>query len=357
MKPLFATDTATRPTGFVDITKQTQQNVPVVAQRQTTAVVVADADIDQIGSRVGGHAAKTAQQILASVKASDVDGFGQKLNELIAVSKQLDPKKMGKKGVISAISNFFGSAKEKMLSQYETVEQRMNTLVAEMDKTVAVQTQRIVDLEQMYADNENAYYAFGEEIVKCQQYVDLIKAQLATEQAATDMFASQRQHDLQERIARLEKKADDFVRSQHLCKLAAPEIRVMQANARALVTTFKDIKETTIPAWQGVFSRYILSMEQKRAAELGTAVQDATNEAFRMQADQLRTNVVTIAKARERSVVDIETLEHMQQQLEGALNDAAKIAEEGARARAEARTKLANMDQALIQRNISTTSN
>ena len=73
MKPLFATDAPTSPVGFVDITKQQQQTVPVVAQRQTTAVVVADADIDQIGSRVGGHAAKTAQQILASVKASDVD--------------------------------------------------------------------------------------------------------------------------------------------------------------------------------------------------------------------------------------------------------------------------------------------
>ena len=75
-----------------------------------------------------------------------------------------------------------------------------------------------------------------------------------------------------------------------------------------------------------------------------------------MQADQLRENVTLIAKASQRSVVDIDTLEHMQNQLEGALNDAKRIADEGAKARADARVKLAGMDAALIQRNVSPTS-
>lgn len=356
MKPLFQ-ETTTRPTGFVEVSQQSTKQLPTVGIT-STALTVTDADIDKLGASVSGTATKTAQQILASVKSSDVDTFGQKLNELIMVSKQLDPKKMGKQGIVAKVTNFFGNTKEKMLAQYETVEQRMNTLVSEMDKTVQLQQTRIGDLEKMYNDNEAAFYGYGEEIAHCNAMIEILKGQLVDDvSASADVFASQHQNDILERIRRLEKKADDFLRSQQLCKLAAPEIRIMQSSARALVSTFHDIKETTIPAWQGVFSRYILAMEQKRAAELATNVMDATNEAFRMQADQLRENVNTIAKARERSVVDIETLEHMQQQLEGALNDAAKIAEEGARARAEARTKLANMDQALIQRNISTTSN
>ena len=360
MQPLFQ-DQATKtvaPAGFIDITQKPANIVPA-AQPQTTALtIVADNEIDKLGSRVGGNASKTAQLILASVKASDVDGFGTKLNELIAVSKQMDPKKMGKPGLLSKVTGFFGATKEKMLAQYETVEKRMNTLVGEMDKTVSLQQTRINDLEQMYIDNERAFYAYGEEIAQAQTYVEQLKLALAAEQAnaTTDMFASQRQHDIQARIERLEKKADDFLRSQQLCKLAAPEIRMMQSMARSLVSTFANIKETPIPAWQGVFSRYVLSMEQKRAAELGTAVQDATNEAFRMQADQLRENVTLIAKASQRSVVDIDTLEHMQNQLEGALNDAKRIADEGAKARADARVKLAGMDAALIQRNVSPTS-
>lgn len=87
MQPLFQ-DQATKtvaPTGFIDITQKPANMVPA-SQAQTTALtIVADAEIDQLGSRVGGHASKTAQQILSSVKASDVDGFGTKLNELIAV--------------------------------------------------------------------------------------------------------------------------------------------------------------------------------------------------------------------------------------------------------------------------------
>jgi uncharacterized protein YaaN involved in tellurite resistance len=349
MKPLFATETNTAAStiAFQDITPAA---VPAVIQPKVPVRAVTDNEIDQLGQKVSSHAAKTASQIMAQVRASDVDGFGDKLNELVAVSKRLDPKKMGNKGLINKVMNLFGESKEALLAQYQTVEQRMNALVGEMDKTVVHQQKRVGDLEQMYADNEAAFHQYGAEIEACQMILEALKAQLANEQQAQDAFAAQRQQDLMNRIHRAEKKEDDFVRGQQLCKLAAPEIRAMQDNARSLVTTFTDIKNTTVPAWQGVFSRYILSMEQKRAAELATSVQNATNEAFRMQADQLRQNVQTIATAKERSVVDIETLEHMQQQLLGAIDDAKRIADEGARSRAEARVKLADMDKQMIAR-------
>ena len=204
MQPLFQ-DQATKtvaPAGFIDITQKSVNIVPVAQPQTTTLTIVADNEIDQLGSRVGGNASKTAQLILASVKASDVDGFGTKLNELIAVSKQMDPKKMGKPGLLSKVTGFFGATKEKMLAQYETVEKRMNTLVGEMDKTVSLQQTRINDLEQMYIDNERAFYAYGEEITQAQTYVEQLKLALAAEQAnaTTDMFASQRQHDIQAHI-------------------------------------------------------------------------------------------------------------------------------------------------------------
>ncbi len=355
MTPLFSTTTQQpqtlvrdQPTLFQDVVRATEAQLPAVQQKATR--LVTDAEIDRLGTKVAGHASKTASQIMANVRASDVDGFGEKLNELVAVSKQLDPKKMGKKGIISRLSSLFGETKEKLLAQYETVEKRMNTLVSEMDKTVQLQQKRIGDLETMFSDNEKAFFAFGEEIKACELLLEAMRAQLNTFNVASDTFDAQRQQDLMDRIHRVEKKADDFLRAQQLCKLAAPEIRLMQSNARSLVTTFGDIKNTTIPAWQGVFSRYIVSMEQKRAAELATSIQDATDQAFRMQADALRENVTLVAKARERSVVGIDTLEHMQQQLIGAVDDVKRITEEGARARAEAKVKLAEMDKQLIER-------
>lgn len=354
MKPLFETEATVKApavgTIFQEITPQ-PANLPAVAPTRAVAPVrvVTDVEIDRLGAKVSGRTSQTATKIMAAVKASDVDGFGEKLNELVAVSKQLDPKKMAQRGILGKLSNLWGGTKEKFMAQYQTVEQRMNALISEMDKTAGNQTQRIADLEQMFADNEASFYAFGAEIEACEQLRDALQAQLAAESEAKDTFAAQRQADINDRIHRVEKKIDDFKRSQALCQLAAPEIRMMQSNARQLATTFNDIKVTTVPAWQGVFSRYILSMEQKKAAELATTVHDATNEAFRQQADLLRQNVQQIAKAKERSVVDIETLEHMQQQLLGAVDDAKRIAEEGKRGRAEARVKLASMEQQLIQ--------
>ena len=352
MKPLFETEAPTvAKTATLDgMFREVTSAVPAVVAKPTTAVrVITDQEIDRLGQNVNGNASKTATAIMAAVKASDVEGFGEKLNELVATSKRLDPQKM-KGGFLSKLTGLWGSTKEKLLAEYQTVEQRMNTLIAEMDKTAQNQLKRVTDLEQMFIDNENAFHAYNKEIAACELLLEALNAQLAAEQVAQDTFAAQRQADIQDRIHRVEKKINDFESSKKLCQLAAPEIRMMQSNARALATTFNDIKVTTVPAWQGVFSRYILSMEQKKAAELATTVHDATNEAFRMQADQLRQNVQLIAKAKERSVVDIETLEHMQQQLLGACDDAKRIADEGKRARAEAKTKLAAMDQQLIQR-------
>jgi uncharacterized protein YaaN involved in tellurite resistance len=94
----------------------------------------------------------------------------------------------------------------------------------------------------------------------------------------------------------------------------------------------------------------VLALESKKGAELVNTVYDATDAAFRMQADQLRENTQQIARAQQRSVVTIETLEHMQTQLLGAVDDALKIADEGRKAREAAQPKLRQLEQGLISR-------
>lgn len=226
----------------------------------------------------------------------------------------------------------------------------MNVLCAEMDKSAGLMESRVKDLEQMFTDNENAYQFLGAEINRAVQIYEILEQQLAAMGTPTDGFAAQKVADHQARMNRCEKRIDDLKRGQQLCLLAAPEIRSMQDNNRTVAGSFRDIKVTTIPAWLGVYSRYILSMETKKAAELGNTVHDATDQAFRMQADQLRQNTVAVAKLSQRSVVSTDTLIHMQTQLIGSIDDAQKIIAEGRKARQDAAPKLQSLEQELIKR-------
>ena len=156
--------------------------------------------------------------------------------------------------------------------------------------------------------------------------------------------------DYQNRVLRLEKRIDDLGRAQYLAKLTAPQIRIMQENARVLAEKFKDIKVTTIPAWQNTFSMYLVQLEQQKGAQLATAIHDATDDAFKLQADLLRQNTATIATAKQRSIVSLETVQHMQEQLLGAMDDMARINDEGRKSRLEATPKFIALEQELINR-------
>lgn len=337
----------------------TTTNTPATIE-QTSVVtrstaVVTNEQIESLGVANSTRGSDVSKRIMSSVRASDTDTVGAKLNELISTAKGMDPNKMGKDGLLSKLTNMFGNAKEKLMAQYQTVEDRMNVLVGEIDKSAQLMDQRVNDMEQMYIDNENAYKALQIDIDQGTMWAQQLKQDLASTVPAANGFDAQHLADKQDQINRLEKVVDDLERGQQLHLMAAPEIRLMQANARALSSSFKTIKTTTIPAWQGVFSRYILSLEQKKGAEIATSVYDATDEAFKTQADQMRQNTNDIARVQQRSVVSTDTLIHMQEQLLGAVDDALKIAEEGRKARDEARPKLKQMEQQLISRFSTTT--
>lgn len=362
MKPLFAdaTPAHTRTTvAEPDLSGFQQVNLGntavVVAQPVTTRAlsthVITREMIDKLGEATASKPSQITNAILASVKASDADKFGLNLNELVAQAKKLDPAKMGKGGFLSGMLSFGGNLKEKLLAQYSTVEARMDALTVELDKMAVLMKKRAeVDCEEMYKDNEATYASLGQDIEAGKQMLADLEQQLQDLGTPTDGFGAQHVADTQAMIADVEKRVDDFGRGQQLCLLAAPQIRMQQTHDRTLAQSVRDIKVTTLPAWKGVFSRYILAMEAKKGAELVTGVYDATDAAFKMQADQLRTNTVAIATAQQRSVVSIDTLVHMQEQLLGAVDDAQRIAREGREQRALAAPKMKELEAQLISR-------
>ncbi|MGA5989236.1 toxic anion resistance protein, partial [Escherichia coli] len=82
---------------------------------------------------------------------------------------------------------------------------------------------------------------------------------------------------------------------------------------------------------------------------------DATNELLRRNAELLHQNSVDTAKANQRSVLDIETLEHVQNTLIKTVNDVIQVQKEGMQKRQEATSRLRmlqnNLNQLVLESN------
>lgn len=309
-----------------------------------------DKAIEALGGATGASVAKVSAKLLGTVRASDADVFGAQLNELIATAKGLDPAKLRSGGLMARVTGMFGSVKEKMLSQYQVVESRMDTLVAEMTRHANVHRGRINDFDEMYKGLEIYYQGLDADVKKGEAWAAKLQQAVAQQAAPANAFEAQQATELRRRLERLEKRIDDLRRAMLMATQMVPQIRLSQDNARALTDTFTDIVNVSIPAWRNVFSLYLLQLEAKQSAAVANAAYDATDAAFRTQADMLLENTETVARVKQRSIVSLETAQHVQTQLMTAFDKLEQISNEGQQRRRDELPKLQELERELITR-------
>lgn len=351
---------APAPAAVATVIGTTPAAVPVVATSQPSgqAVVAVSRDLmsEDAIAKLGGDAAQSldavSTRLLAVQRAGDAGVLGQQLNELIAEAKGLDPKAMAGKGLVGRVLGVFGNTKEKILGHYDTVQHRIDTLVGQIGGEMTIQDQRMKDLDDLAQSLRVYHEGLERAVAQGQAGLAAFDAEIARLKplVAGDAFKAADLNDLNDRRQVLDKRVDDFQRNLAFITQTLPSILLMKQNARDLVTTFNDIKVTTIPVWRNVFSQYLISLDQKRGAALVTEVRDATNEAIKRQADQLGQNAVAVATARQRSSIDLETLQYNQTKLLETLDNVAAIEKKGQADRAAAKPQIAALEQQIIKR-------
>jgi len=330
------------------------QATPIVQATQVRTVItpVTDEQVNQLGQGTEQAMQVISDRILASQRMGDTGDLGKKLNQVIAEAKGLDPATMGHKGFLGkAIGKVLG-VKDNLMAQFDTVKGRINTLMGQIGKEIGIQGNRVTDINDLFQANYDFHERLKADQAEGQQLLTTLDAQIeaAKAAAANDTFAGNTLADLQDRRMVLAKRVDNFGRLMLLTEQSAPAIRLMKQNARDLVQTFNDLKQTTMPVWQSVFSQYLISLDQKRGADLANNVADATNEALRRSAEMLGQSSQAIAQARQRSVIDLATLQESQAKLFATLDAVKAIEEKGQADREAAKPQLEALSQALINR-------
>ena len=301
--------------------------------------------VAEYGKNIATKTSSYTDELLNLVQNKDLDATGQKLNQVVQVAQQLNTSSILNKkkssGFLGNIISKFKDVKDNFDSHFKTTKEQIDVLVKEIETSQSGLKARVDTLDKMFDGVQEEYKQLGIHIAAGRLREQELQQEIAALTALPqDQSTTQKIYDLNHLANNLEKRISDLQVLQQSAMQTLPMIRIIQSNNLMLVDKFYAIKNITLPAWKNQISLAISLNEQKNSVQLANTIDDATNELLRRNADLLHQNSVDTAKANQRSVIDIETLEHVQNTLIKTVNDVIQIQKEGVQKRTEATVRL-----------------
>lgn len=308
--------------------------------------------VAEYGKNIATKTSTYTDELLNLVQNKDLDATGQKLNQVVQVAQQLNSSSILNRkkssGFLGGLISKMKGAKQSFDQSFNSTKQQIEVLVQEIESSQAGLKARVETLDKMFYGVQDEYKQLGIYIAAGKLKEQEIQQQIATLSSQTqDQTPVQKVYDLNHLSNNLEKRVSDLQVLQQSAMQTLPMIRIIQSNNLMLVDKFYAIKNITLPAWKNQISLAISLSEQKNSVQLANSIDDATNDLLRRNADLLHQNSVDTARANQRSVIDIETLEHVQNTLIKTVNDVIQVQKEGMQKRAEAATRLRALQQNL----------
>ena len=308
--------------------------------------------VAEYGKNIANKTSTYTDELLGLVQNKDLDTTGQKLNEVVQVAQQLNTSSILNKskssGFFGGLLSRFKNTKQSFDQHFNTTKEQIDVLVKEIESSQSGLKARVGTLDKMFDAVQDEYKQLGVYIAAGQLKQQDIQQQISSlSTQEQDQQTTQQIYDLNHLANNLEKRVSDLQVLQQSAMQTLPMIRIIQSNNLMLVDKFYAIKNITLPAWKNQISLAISLQEQKNSVQLAKAIDDTTNELLRRNAELLHQNSVDTAKANQRSVIDVETLEHVQNTLIKTVNDVIQIQKEGMQKRAEATTRLRALQDSL----------
>ena len=307
----------------------------------------------QYGAAAQNRVAQFSDNALASVRTKDLGEVGESLSALVTQLKGFgeEEEKKGFKGMFKKA----GNKMETLKAQYAKAEVNVDKITKELQQHQITLLKDAAMLDQMYELNLQYYKELTMYILAGKKRLaeirakDLVELQAKAMQSG-DQADAQRFNDMVQMCERFEKKIHDLELTRVVSIQMGPQTRLLQNNDTQLVEKIQSSLVNTIPLWK---SQMVLALgleHGRQATAAQNAVTEMTNELLRKNADLLKMGTVATAKEAERSIVDIETLQHTNQQLIETLDEVLNIQREGAAKRRAAEAELGRIEGELRQK-------
>ena len=161
---------------------------------------------------------------------------------------------------------------------------------------------------------------------------------------------AQAANDLSQACDRFEKKIYDLELTRQVAVQMGPQIRLLQNNDTLMTEKIQSTIVNTIPLWKNQIVLALGISHSKEAMEAQREVTDMTNTLLKKNAETLHQATVDTAKESERGIVDLETLQHTNEQLISTLEEVQQIQKDGREKRAQAEQELAKIENELTNK-------
>lgn len=308
------------------------------------------AAIIDFGTAAQKNIADFSDSILCNVRAKDSGYVGELLGELLTNVKSFEPKSSdgGFLKKLPLVSSLVGKA-ETMMQGYEKVSVQVEKVKTSLQKARMLMMKDVTMLDTLFAKNLEyfktleLYIRAGEEKMQEMREVTLpkLRAQAA---ASSDPMAAQVVSDFESSVERFEKKVHDLKISKTISIQTAPQIRLIQNNDKVLIDRVQSAIYNSIPLWKNQMVIALGLANQKKVLEMQHSVNEMTNDLLKKNAEMLKIGTIETAKENERSIVDIETVRKVNDDLVTTIEETLKIQQDGRAKRRAAEAELVELE-------------
>ena len=333
----------------IQLSPQEQQMVEDFAQKidlTDTAMVL------QYGAAAQKNIADFSENALNNVRTKDLGQVGQALSSLVVELKTFGEEEK------SGIFGFFQKKKKEAMAlkaSFDKADANVDKIVAVLENHQLTLMKDIAMLDQMYDLNTKYYKELTMYILAGKKALDKARTETLAQlqQTATQtktQEAAQKYNDYANLCNRFEKKLHDLELTRMVSIQMGPQTRLIQNNDALMLEKIQSSLVNTIPLWK---SQMVLALgleHSRQAAVAQSAVSDMTNQLLQKNAEMLHMGTVEAARESERGIVDLETLQHTNQQLIATLDEVMDIQTQGAQKRREAEVELQRIEGELKQK-------
>ena len=307
----------------------------------------------QYGAAAQKSVASFSENALSNVRNKDLGEIGDTLTSLT-----MELKSLGQEEEEKGLFGFFkkaGNRLETMKVQYSKAEVNVEKIARELEQHQRILMKDIAMFDQMYELNLKYYKELTMYIIAGKKRLAEVQSGQLEElrkkaEATGAQEDAQAYNDLSQMCNRFDKKLHDLELTRMVSIQMGPQTRMLQNNDTLMVEKIQSSLVNTIPLWK---SQMVLALgleNSRKATAAQTAVTNATNELLKKNAEMLKMGTIATAKEAERSIIDIETLQHTNQQLISTLDEVIQIQKEGAQKRKEAEAELGRIEGELRQK-------
>lgn len=309
----------------------------------------------QYGSAAQKKVSDFSDTALNNVRTKDLGEIGTLLSDLVVELKEYDANETEKKGFFASLFDKGGDSVTKFKAKYDKAEANVEKVAKMLEDHQITLLKDISLLDELYARNQQntkeltMYILAGKKRVNEIRENELPELTKKAKESGLPEDA-QAANDLEQACVRFEKKLYDLELTRQISIQMAPQIRLVQNNDTLMTEKIQSTLVNTIPLWKNQIVLALGISHSKEAMEAQREVTDMTNTLLKKNAETLHQATVDTAKESERGIVDLETLQHTNEQLISTLEEVQQIQKDGREKRAQAEQELAKIESELTNK-------